>query len=414
MDKKPTVVILGAGFGGLWAADALANRPVEVLLLDKNNYHTFLPLLYQVAAAELEPERIAQPVRSMLHDHPNVHFRLMEVQGVDTATQEVFSGEQRLAYDYLIVALGSTNHFFGIPGVAEHCFTLKSIEEGITLRNHILYCLEQAVQTADPAGRAQLLTFVIIGGGPTGVEYAGALAELLYQPLAKDFPELNLRQTAKVILIEAGTTLLPGIGGGEYAAQRLQQIGVEVRLNTTVSCVTPTAVQFKDGSQVETASAVWTAGVQGVKLAQDLPLARGRGGRIPITPTLQLENLPNVFVIGDLAYLEQEGQMLPGVAQVAMQQGVHAAENILRHTQNQPLQPFWYKDKGSMATIGRNAAVANIGRRQYTGFVAWVIWLFIHLFFLIGFRNRLGVLINWAWNYIFYERVVRLIIPSKK
>lgn len=414
MDKKPTVVILGAGFGGLWAADALANQPVEVLLLDKNNYHTFLPLLYQVAAAELEPERIAQPVRSMLHHHPNVHFRLMEVQGVDTAKQEVWSGEQRLAYDYLIVALGSTNHFFNIPGVAEHCFTLKSIEEGIDLRNHILRCLEQAVQTADPAGRAQLLTFVIIGGGPTGVEYAGALAELLYQPLAKDFPELNLRQTAQVILIEAGATLLPGIGGGEYAAQRLQQIGVQVRLNSTVSCVTEAAVQFKDGSEINTASAVWTAGVQGVKLAQDVPLPRVRGGRIPITPTLQVEGLPNVFVIGDLAYLEQEGQMLPGVAQVAMQQGVHAAENILRLANGQKLEPFWYKDKGSMATIGRNAAVANIGRRQYTGFVAWVIWLFIHLFFLIGFRNRLGVLINWAWNYIFYERVVRLIIPSKK
>ncbi|MDA0246340.1 MAG: NAD(P)/FAD-dependent oxidoreductase [Chloroflexi bacterium] len=409
------ILILGAGFGGVWAAEALAKQPAQVLILDKNNYHTFLPLLYQVAAAELEPERIAQPVRSIIRQRNNVRFALQEVVGVDLAAQTVQTAVgQTLAYDYLLIALGSTNHYFGIPGAAEHSFTLKSVEEGIALRNHILRCVEQAARETDTAVRRQLLTFVIIGGGPTGVEYAGALSELLYQPLDKDFPELDLRHEAKVVLVEAADGLLRGIGGGDYALQRLQRMGVDVRLNTQVSEIQAEAVTLNKGETIiPTVSPIWTAGVQGVPLAQ-LDLPRVRGGRIPVRPTLQVEGHDNVFVVGDLAYLEQDGQMLPGVAQVAMQGGRHAAQNILRHLAGQPLLPFRYKDKGAMATIGRNAAVANIGGRQFTGFVAWVLWLVIHIFFLIGFRNRIGVLTNWAWNYLFYERVVRLILPSKR
>ncbi|MBK8430942.1 MAG: NAD(P)/FAD-dependent oxidoreductase [Chloroflexi bacterium] len=409
------ILILGAGFGGVWAAEALANQPAQVLILDKNNYHTFLPLLYQVAAAELEPERIAQPVRSIIRQRNNVRFALQEVVGVDLAAQTVQTAVgQTLAYDYLLIALGSTNHYFGIPGAAEHSFTLKSVEEGIALRNHILRCVEKAARETDTAVRRQLLTFVIIGGGPTGVEYAGALSELLYQPLDKDFPELDLRHEAKVVLVEAADGLLRGIGGGDYALQRLQRMGVDVRLNTQVSEIQADAVTLNKGETIiPTVSPIWTAGVQGVPLAQ-LDLPRVRGGRLAVRPTLQVEGHDNVFVVGDLAYLEQDGQMLPGVAQVAMQGGRHAAQNILRHLAGQSLLPFRYKDKGAMATIGRNAAVANIGGRQFTGFVAWVLWLVIHIFFLIGFRNRIGVLTNWAWNYLFYERVVRLILPSKR
>ena len=409
------ILILGAGFGGVWAAEALAKQPAQVLILDKNNYHTFLPLLYQVAAAELEPERIAQPVRSIIRQRNNVRFALQEVVGVDLAAQTVQTAVgQTLAYDYLLIALGSTNHYFGIPGAAEHSFTLKSVEEGIALRNHILRCVEKAARETDTAVRRQLLTFVIIGGGPTGVEYAGALSELLYQPLDKDFPELDLRHEAKVVLVEAADGLLRGIGGGDYALQRLQRMGVDVRLNTQVSEIQAEAVTLNKGETIiPTVSPIWTAGVQGVPLAQ-LDLPRVRGGRLAVRPTLQVEGHDNVFVVGDLAYLEQDGQMLPGVAQVAMQGGRHAAQNILRHLAGQPLLPFRYKDKGAMATIGRNAAVANIGGRQFTGFVAWVLWLVIHIFFLIGFRNRIGVLTNWAWNYLFYERVVRLILPSKR
>ena len=411
--NSPHIVIIGAGFGGLWTAEALKNKPVRVTLIDKNNYHTFLPLLYQVAAAELEPERIAQPVRGIMRGARNVRFLMGEVTAVDMTAQEVHTAVgESIPYDHLILAMGSTTNFFGTPGAAEHCYTLKAVEEGIALRNHMLRCVERASHTADPVEKERLLTFVVIGGGPTGVEYAGALAELLYYPLDKDFPEMNLRQTSKVILVEAMDDLLRGIGGGEYAVERLQKKGVDVRLETMVSRVDERTVYFKDNTAVSCAFSVWTAGVTGIEFVQPLDLPRVRGGRIPVTPFLNTETHDNVYVLGDLAYLEQDGAMLPGVAQVAMQMGSHTAVNILRQLENKPPQPFRYKDKGSMATIGRNAAVANIGGRIYTGFLAWIIWLAIHLVFLIGFRNRLATLVNWAWNYFFYDRVVRLILPT--
>lgn len=410
------VVVVGAGFGGLWAARALAREQVAVHLIDKHNYHTFLPLLYQVAAAELEPGLIARSVRSLVRGQRNVRVAMATVQRIDLARQTIDCEGQVFAYDYLILAMGSVNHFFAVPGAATHCFTLKSMEEGVALRNHILRSIEAAAQMADAAAdaRRRLLTFVIIGGGPTGVEYAGALAELLFQPLAKDYPELDLRGEARVILIEAIDRLLAGVGGGEYALQRLVAMGVDVRLNCAVAAITDDAVVLADGETIATASPVWTAGVIGAPLTSAPPLARVRGGRIRVRPTLQTMDFDNVFVVGDLAYLEQDGVMLPGVAQVAMQQGVHAAANIGRAVRGLALQPFMYYDKGAMATIGRNAAVARIGGRLFTGFVAWLLWLAVHITFLIGFRNRLGVLLNWAWNYIFYERAVRLILPQKR
>lgn len=410
------VVVVGAGFGGLWAARALTDAPVAVHLLDKHNYHTFLPLLYQVAAAELEPGLIARSVRSLVRDQRNVRVAMAAVQRIDLNRQVVYSDGLAMPYDYLILALGSVSHFFAVPGAEANCFTLKSMEEGIALRNHILRCIETASQMAGESldARRPLLTFVIIGGGPTGVEYAGALAELLFQPLAKDFPELDLRREARVILLEAADRLLPGMGGGEYACKRLGAMGVDVRLNCAVAAITAEAVVLADGETIATTSPVWTAGVTGAPLTSEPPLVRVRGGRIPVRPTLQTLDFDNVFVIGDLAYLEQDGGMLPGVAQVAMQQGVHVAANIGWAQRGLPLQPFRYRDRGAMATIGRNAAVARIGGRLYTGFVAWLLWLAVHIAFLIGFRNRLGVLLNWAWNYIFYERAVRLILPQKR
>ena len=416
--KRHQVVIVGAGFGGLWAAQALAKagdpRPVAVRLLDQHNYHTFLPLLYQVAAAELEPGLIAQSVRSLLRGRRNVRFTMATVERIDLAAQRVCGSGQTFAYDTLILALGSVNHFFGVPGAAEHCFTLKTVEEGLTLRNHILRCVERAAALApgEEAARRSLLTFVIIGGGPTGVEYAGALAELLRHPLHKDYPELDLRDTAQVVLLEAADQLLQGVGGGDYARTRLESMGVQVRVQSKVAAITAEAVILDGGEQIATTAAVWTAGVTGAHLAEELPLERVRGGRIPVRPTLQTLTHDNVFVIGDLAYLEQDGKMLPGVAQVAMQQGEHAAANIARQVRGEPLLPFRYRDKGAMATIGRNAAVAQIGRLRLTGFTAWLAWLAVHIFFLIGFRNRLGVLLAWAWNYVFYERAVRLILPN--
>lgn len=411
--SQPRVVIAGAGFGGLWAARALAGAGVDVRLLDRNNYHTFLPLLYQVAAAELDPSLIARPVRGLVRHYPNVRFTMTEVQGIDLDAKVVLGAERTYPYDYLILALGSVNHFFDTPGAQTHCFTLKSVAEGIALRNHILKCVEKASQLPPEADeeRRYLLTFVIIGGGPTGVEYAGALAELLNHPLAQDYPELDLREQGRVVLVEAGAQLIAGIGGGDYAYRRLTEMGVEIRLNSPVSEVTDRAVILAGGASIATASPVWTAGVRGAQLTKDLPLKRARGGRIPVRPTLQTIEYGDVFVIGDLAYLEQDGQVLPGVAQVAMQQGVHAAHNIVRLAQQAPAQPFRYRDKGAMATIGRNAAVARLGGRLHTGFIAWLIWLVIHILFLIGFRNRLGVLLNWAWNYVFFERAVRLILP---
>ena len=416
MSAKPKIVILGAGFGGLWAARRLADKPVDVLLIDKNNYHTFLPLLYQVAAAELEPERIAQPVRYLIRDEENLNFMLGTVTDIDPIDKLVMlKNDAPVSYDYLIVALGSTTAFFGVPGAAEHCFTLKSIDEAIVLRNHILTRLEMAVKETDPDIRREMLTFAIVGGGATGVEYAGALAELLYQPLEKDFPELRLKEEAQVLLIEAGGQLLRGVEPeeGTYSIERLTRIGVDVRLNTMVKAIEPNRVCLKDGTEIKSETIVWAAGVRGQPVAEMLGIEPDRGGQISVNDTLQTTQYPDIYIVGDLMRFEPNGDGTPlaNTAQVAMQSGEQAADNIMQRLSRKDAETFVYRDKGVMATIGRNAAVANIWGRHFTGFFAWIIWLVVHLFFLIGFRNRLGVLTNWAWNYLWYERVVRLIMP---
>lgn len=412
-DSRPRVVIVGAGFAGLWAARALAGAPVEVLLIDRHNYHTFLPLLYQVAAAEIEPEAIAYPVRAILRRYDNARFQMAEVQAVDWNARLVRTAQGDIPYDFLILALGSASHFFSIPGAAEHAFRLKAMDEAIALRNHILGCFERASGEPDSARRRRLLTFAIVGGGPTGVEFAGALAELIGGSLPRDYPCLDFREV-RIVLIEAMEALLSGLPQRlqAYALARLRRMGVEVWLQAPVSQIEPHAVHFRDGASLPTETVVWTAGVQGEPRVKEWGLPIARGGRVAVQPTLQVPGHPEVYIAGDLAYLEEGGAPLPMVAPVAVQQGQWAAHNILRQVRGEEPQPFRYRDHGTMVTIGRNAAAAYVFGRPFTGFPAWALWLGVHLFNLIGFRNRLLVLINWAWDYLFYERMVRLILPA--
>ena len=408
---RPRVVVVGAGFGGLWAVRTLAFEPVEVLLVDRRNHHTFFPLLYQVAAAEIEPEAIAFPIRGLLRRFPNIGFEMAEVRGIDLEARRLETDGPPIPYDFLILSPGSVAHTFGIPGVAEHAFFLKSLDQAIRLRNHILASFERAAREPDPLQRRRMLTFTIIGGGPTGVEFAGALAELIARPLRRDFPTLDFREV-RVILVEATEGLLPGLPTPlrAYAAARLRRLGVEVRLQAPVEAVGPGHVRLKDGALIETGTAVWTAGVQGDPLGEALGRPLGPSGRVLVSPTLQVPGHPEIYVVGDLALPEGLGK-LPMVAPVAIQQGTHAARNILRVLQGRPPQPFRYRDPGTLVTLGRNAAVAHVFGRAFTGFSAWLLWLGVHLLRLIGLRNRLVVLSGWAWDYLFYERVVRLILP---
>jgi NADH dehydrogenase len=405
---------VGAGFGGLWAARSLVHSPVEVLLIDRHNYHCFLPLLYQVAAAELEPEEIAYPVRSILWKLPNVRFVLADVKTVDLSQRVLETDGPAISYDFLILATGSVSHFFGVPGASEYTFPLKTLEQGVALRTRILCCFERAALEPDPERRRRLLTFAIMGGGPTGVEFAGALAELIRGPLVKDFSTLAFREV-RVVLVEAADGLLVGLPERlrAYAFARLGRMGVEVRLQASVAQVTREAVHLKDGTAIPAETVVWTAGVRGDSLAQAWGLPTARGGRVAVQPTLQLPGHPEIYVIGDLAYVEDGGRPLPMLAPVAMQEGDAAARNIGRQVAGQNPVPFHYRDPGTMVVIGRNAGAVHLRGRAFTGFPAWVLWLGVHLIKLIGFRNRLLVLINWAWNYLFYEHAVRLILPSE-
>jgi NADH:ubiquinone reductase (H+-translocating) len=411
----PRVVIIGAGFAGLWAARALArsrSTPADILLLDSNNYHTFLPLLYQVASAELEPEDIVYPVRSILRKRSRVRFLMDRVTEIDLASRLVKTAGYIFPFDYLILAAGSGSYFFGVPGAAENAFELKTLEHAIALRNHILFHFERALCETDPQRRRQMLTFAIVGGGPTGVELAGALAELIRGPVKKDYPALDLSEV-RILLLEASQHLLASFPARlqEYALKHLSQMGVEVRLGATVSHVTPQALELKDGATIPTETAIWTAGVHGASpAAPGLPVRPN--GQVTVLPTLEAEGFPHVFVTGDLAHIIQDGALLPMVAPVAIQEGKAAAENVLRQINGLEPLPFRFHDPGNMVTLGRNAAVAEIKNRSFTGFVAWVLWLSVHLFNLIGYRNRILVLFNWGWDYLFYERAVRLIIPS--
>lgn len=414
MSASPKVVILGAGFGGLWAARTLRPYPVEVTLVDANNYHTFFPLLYQVAAAELEPEDIAYPVRTIIRKLSNVRFVFAHVDRVDLDDQTVEADGRAIPYDYLVLATGSVSHFFGVPGAAEHTFPLRTLEEAVALRNHILARFERAALEPNPDRRQRLLTFGIVGGGPTGVEFAGALAELISGSLARDYPRLDFREI-RILLFEATDRLLSALPErlGVYALRRLRSMGVAVYLKTLVGRVTPDAVHVKGGPILPAETVVWTAGVRGHPPARVPGLPTNRAGRVPVQRTLQLPDHPNAYAIGDLAVVEG-GEALPMLATVAVQQGTAAAQNLVRQVSGEAPLPFAYHDLGTLAVIGRNAGVAHLfSRAAFTGFFAWLLWLGIHLFRLIGFRNRLVVLSSWAVDYFFFERVVRLILPSE-
>jgi len=408
--EAPTVVVVGAGFGGLRVARALRRAPVQVVLLDRNNYHLFQPLLYQVATAGLEPEEIAKPARAILRGQKNFDFRMVQVTRVDLAAKRLETSAGPIAYDFLVLAPGGETNFFGLESMQRHGLGLKDIPDAIEIRNHVLTCFEQAMLEPDAERRRALLTFIVVGGGPTGVEMAGALSELIRLVLVKDYPRLNIKDV-RILLLEATDKLLAAMPERlrEAAGKTLWRKYVEVRFGTSVADYDGDRIRLKSGEVIPAKTVIWAAGVRASSLNGTLGLPTGRQGRIPVEPTLQVTGHPEVFIIGDAAYREEDGEPLPMVAPVAIQMGQSVARNIKRQLRRQPLEPFRYRDQGTLATIGRNAAVANVFGVQASGFIAWVMWLGIHIIQLIGFRNKLFVLINWAWDYFFYERAARLI-----
>ncbi len=409
-EARPHVVIVGAGFGGLRAARALAKAPVRVTLLDRRNYHLFQPLLYQVATCGLSPGDIARPVRAILRGQHNLEFRMTEVSEVDFAARRLETATGPVGYDFLILAVGGRTSWFGLDGVAAHGFGLKDIPDAIAIRNHTLRCFELAVQEPSPDVRRAMLSFAVVGGGPTGVEVAGILSELIRLVLAKDLPQLDVKDV-RVILLEATDRLLPGMPEPlqESTAEILWRKHVEVRFGARVVDYDGEKVHLQGGEIIPSRTLIWAAGVRAAELVERLGLPQGALGRLPVEPTLQVKGHPEVFAIGDAALLEDGGSPLPMMAPVAMQQGKLAAANVLRACRGEPPVPFRYRNPGQLATIGRNAAVAHIRGFSFRGFPAWVVWLVVHLVQLIGFRNRLVVLISWAWDYFLYDRAVRLI-----
>jgi NADH dehydrogenase len=411
--SRPRVVVIGAGFGGITAAQELARQPVDIFLIDHNNYHTFTPLLYQVAAAEIEAGEIAHPIRSILRKYRNAHFLLGHVNTIDFNRHLIRTEELTIYFDYLVLAIGSVSNYFNLPGAEQFTFPVKTLDQAIDLRNRIMRCFEHATHELDDMERRRLLTFSIIGGGPTGVEFAGAMIELIHGPLKRDFSTLNLREV-RVILIEASDTLLNGFSPRlrRYAANRLNKMGVEVYLNSTVDKIEDGKILLNDGRTFARGTIVWAVGVKANPAAGQWGFKTSRSGMIPVSASLQAPEYPNVYVVGDLALIADGGAPLPLLAPVAIQEGRVAARNIARQISGQEPRAFKYKDPGVLATIGRNAAVAQFPHWKFSGFFAWVLWVFVHLAKIIGFRNRLLVLVNWAWDYIFFERAVRLIMPS--
>lgn len=405
------VVVVGVGFAGLNAARELKNLArVTVTLVDRFNYHLFTPLLYQVATGSIEPEAIVYPIRAIVRDWDNTVFRLADVVRVDLDNDEVVTDRGCISYDYLILAPGSITNFFENEKIARESQTLKFLHDGTEMRNQILAAFERASLETDAARRQALLTFVIVGGGPTGVEFAGALAELVDLELRKDHPALADSKVS-IVLVEALERLLSGYpsGLGEYARQRLESMGVQVRTGVEVVGAENGSAVLANGEVIDTETLFWTAGVRANELVAGLGAPSSRDGSSLVDEYLRLPGHPNVYVAGDAAYVEQDGLRLPQMAPVAIQMGEYAARHVLASERGEPLEPFRYQDRGTMAVIGRGKAVARLFGRSFKGFAAWLVWLVFHLFMLIGFRNRLIVLVNWAWDYLFFERKVRLI-----
>jgi NADH dehydrogenase len=481
MADTPHVVILGGGFGGLDAARALDGAPVRVTLIDRHNYHLFQPLLYQVATASLSPADVASPIRWILRHQANVQVLLAEAREIEPdqhrvryvddshgpeeagthgpagagthgpakagthgpATASALCATARLAeaegrrkaghyvrYDYLIVATGSTHAYFGHPEWAPRAPGLKTLDDALEIRRRVLLAFEAAERETDPDLRARLLTFVIVGGGPTGVELAGALAEIAKQSLVKDFRSIR-PESAQIILLEGSPDVLSTFPEKLRTAAHdaLSRLGVDVRTDSMLTAVDDQGVSWRRAARpgsgqaaagpsgaserIAAETVLWAAGVAASPLAASLGVPLDRVGRVAAEPTLRVPGRPQIFVVGDICALEQDGKLLPGVAQVAMQGGAHAAKNVLRAIRGEPLVPFRYRDYGNAATIGRGSAVVDMGSIKASGFLAWLFWLFLHIFWLIGFRNRLAVMSEWAWAYFTFQRRARLITGEK-
>jgi NADH dehydrogenase len=430
----PHVVIVGGGFGGLDAARTLDGAPVRVTLVDRFNYHLFQPLLYQVATASLSPGDIASPIRWILRRQKNVQVLLANVASIDVSgrrvlleapsdldgvhprTGEPATGIEALAYDYLVIAAGSAHAYFGHSEWQRRAPGLKTLDDALDIRRRVLLAFEAAERERDPDAQRRLLTFAIVGGGPTGVELAGALAEIARRTLRQDFRNIH-PESSRIMLIEGAPHLLGAFPARlrEAARQSLEKLGVEIRTGALVTRVDDDGVTWKaaggSGGEEHAAAAtiLWAAGVAASPIARSLDVPLDRVGRVLAESTLAVPGRPGVFVAGDICALQQDGHWLPGVAQVAKQQGAHAARNILRAVRREPLEAFRYRDYGNAATIGRGAAVVDIGPIKASGAAAWFFWLFLHIFWLIGFRNRIAVLSEWAWSYVTFQRRVRLI-----
>ncbi len=409
--NKTHIIIVGAGFGGIQAAKLLANIAAEITIVDKHNYHLFQPLLYQVATAGLSEKDIACPIRSIFRDQKNIEFHMDEVIDIDLVDNRVITitGHQ-ISFDYLIVATGSTNNFFGMETLAKNALCLKTLSQTVATRDHVIKMFELAAHEPDPDIRHALLTFVIVGGGPTGVECAGALSELIFFVLAKEYHNLNFKEV-RIILVEASDALLPvmPLDLQEATFETLLRKHIEVRLLVQVSSFDGNTLSLKGGEVIPTHTVIWAAGVCATELLDTLKHEQDRAHRVIVNEYLQIPNRPNVFIIGDAAHFEQDNSPLPMIAPVAIQQAGAVVQNIINLMNGRPLQKFIYKPMGTMATIGRNAAVGNIGKFKFHGFVAWIIWSLLHVLRLVHFRNRTVVFMKWIWEYITYDRVEHVI-----
>ncbi len=408
-DTLPHVVILGGGFGGLYVARALRRAPVRITLVDRHNHHLFQPLLYQVATATLSPSEIASPLRGLL-DHQQVTVLLAEATSVDVPNKRVLLADGELSYDFLIVATGATHSYFGHDEWARHAPGLKTVEDAVEIRRQLLLAFEMAERETDPVRRRELLTFVIIGGGATGVELAGSLSEISHHALVRDFQNIDPSQ-ARILLVEGAAQVLPTYPENLSirARKSLERLGVEVRTGVRVTKIDETGVYIGD-EHIPARTKLWAAGVAASPIARSLGGELDRAGRVMVTPELNLPGRQDVFIIGDLALFKEKGQPVPGVAPAAMQEGKHAAENILLQLKGRPMKPFSYWDRGMFSVIGRGSAVGiAMERFRMSGYLAWLAWLFIHILFLIGFRSKVAVLLNWAYSYLAFRRSARII-----
>lgn len=409
----PRVVIVGAGFAGLQFAKNINSKYYQVVLLDKNNYHTFQPLLYQVATSGLEPDSIAYPIRKVFANKKNFHFRMTKVESIDYTLKSIETSEGALTYDYIVVATGADTNFFGMNDVESNAFPMKSLLESLNLRSKILENFEQALYISDLEERKKLMSFAIVGGGPTGVELAGALSELKRKILPKDYPDLDLRDM-QIHLIEAGPRILAGMSeeSSQKSTDFLRQLGVNVWLDTGVKTYDGETVETNTDLTIISKNLIWSAGVKGdlPKTASELKI--GRGNRIVVNEFCEILGFNNAYSLGDMAQIESSDNPIghPMMASVAMQQGTYLGKSFNKKIKKKSIKPFVYKDKGVMATIGRNKAVAEIAKFKFKGVFAWLVWMFVHLMLLVGFRNRVVVFINWVWNYVKFNNGHRLII----